>query len=409
MERRTCARPTAGDHRRGRRHRQRRRPAQPAATSPTCRAPATFAGPAFHSARWDHEVDLARQAGRRHRHGRQRRPVHPRDRRAGRATSRSSSARRPGSSPRPTTATTSSPRWRGCCSNVPGYTNWLRFWNFWQNVEGLMVAARVDPEWDNGGPSVSQVNELDPAALRPAPPSGAGRPARPAPVGHARLPAVLEAVHPRRRRLGAHDHARRRRPRHEPRSPRSPRRACAPRTACCTRPTSSSTAPASPRPTSSCRCASSGATASSSTTGGRATLGRTSAITLPGFPNLFLLYGPEHEHRRQRQHHLLLRVRGALRGRLHRGAPARGGQGAGAQGRRCTTPSTSEVDAENLRMAWGVSTVNTWYKNATGRTAQNWPFSLREYWQRTRDPGPRTDLRSTVLRVTDWLRTGRAT
>ena len=44
--------------------------------------------------------------------------------------------------------------------NVPGYTNWLRFWNFWQNVEGLMVAARVDPEWDNGGASVSQVNEL---------------------------------------------------------------------------------------------------------------------------------------------------------------------------------------------------------------------------------------------------------
>ena len=44
--------------------------------------------------------------------------------------------------------------------NVPGYTNWLRFWNFWQNVEGLMVAARVDPDWDNGGPSVSQVNEL---------------------------------------------------------------------------------------------------------------------------------------------------------------------------------------------------------------------------------------------------------
>ena len=45
-----------------------------------------------------------------------------------------------------------------------------------------------------------------------------------------------------------------------------------------------------------------------------------------------------------------------------------------------------EVDAENLHMAWGVSSVNTWYKNATGRTAQNWPFSLREYWQRTRQP-----------------------
>ena len=45
-----------------------------------------------------------------------------------------------------------------------------------------------------------------------------------------------------------------------------------------------------------------------------------------------------------------------------------------------------QVDAENLRMAWGVSSVNTWYKNATGRTAQNWPFSLREYWERTRAP-----------------------
>jgi 4-hydroxyacetophenone monooxygenase len=51
------------------------------------------------------------------------------------------------------------------------------------------------------------------------------------------------------------------------------------------------------------------------------------------------------------------------------------------------------VDAENLRMAWGVATVNSWYRNATGRTAQNWPFSLREYWQRTREP----DLRDFVL------------
>ena len=39
-------------------------------------------------------------------------------------------------------------------------------------------------------------------------------------------------------------------------------------------------------------------------------------------------------------------------------------------------------------MAWGVSTVNSWYKNATGRIAQNWPFTLLEYWQRTRDADP---------------------
>jgi len=44
------------------------------------------------------------------------------------------------------------------------------------------------------------------------------------------------------------------------------------------------------------------------------------------------------------------------------------------------------VDAENQRMAWGWSSVNSWYKNAHGRIAQNWPFTLLEYWERTKQP-----------------------
>ena len=47
-----------------------------------------------------------------------------------------------------------------------------------------------------------------------------------------------------------------------------------------------------------------------------------------------------------------------------------------------------QVDAENRRMAWGASDVNTWYKNASGRISQNWPFTLLEYWQRTLRPDP---------------------
>ena len=39
-------------------------------------------------------------------------------------------------------------------------------------------------------------------------------------------------------------------------------------------------------------------------------------------------------------------------------------------------------------MAWGVSNVNSWYKNAKGRVAQNWPFPLLEYWRRTRQVEP---------------------
>ena len=47
------------------------------------------------------------------------------------------------------------------------------------------------------------------------------------------------------------------------------------------------------------------------------------------------------------------------------------------------------VDAGNLGCAWGVATdVSGWYRNATGRSAQNWPFSLLEYWQQTRAPDP---------------------
>ena len=36
----------------------------------------------------------------------------------------------------------------------------------------------------------------------------------------------------------------------------------------------------------------------------------------------------------------------------------------------------------------GWSDVNSWYKNEHGRVTQNWPFTLLEYWQRTRAPDP---------------------
>lgn len=44
------------------------------------------------------------------------------------------------------------------------------------------------------------------------------------------------------------------------------------------------------------------------------------------------------------------------------------------------------VDAENDKMAWGVSRSHTWYKNDKGRVTQNWPYPLIEFWQRTRIP-----------------------
>ena len=46
----------------------------------------------------------------------------------------------------------------------------------------------------------------------------------------------------------------------------------------------------------------------------------------------------------------------------------------------------ARVDEGNRNMAWGVSKAPTWYRNEKGRIAQNWPFTLLEYWNRTREP-----------------------
>ena len=105
--------------------------------------------------------------------------------------------------------------------------------------------------------------------------------------------------------------------------------------------------------------------------------------TVPGFPNFFILYGPntnivvngsiiwfsECEVR-----YVLDVLRATLAGG-HRGLTVR---------RDVHDTYNEEIDAENLRMVWGVSTVSSWYKNANGRVAQNWPFPLLEFWKRTR-------------------------
>ena len=46
------------------------------------------------------------------------------------------------------------------------------------------------------------------------------------------------------------------------------------------------------------------------------------------------------------------------------------------------------VDEGNRNRAWGASDVNSWYKNETGRVTQNWPFSLLEFWEQTRQVDP---------------------
>jgi 4-hydroxyacetophenone monooxygenase len=110
-------------------------------------------------------------------------------------------------------------------------------------------------------------------------------------------------------------------------------------------------------------------------------------LTIPGFPNLFCLYGPNTN----------IVVNGSIIYFSECGVRAilgclemmlRAGARTVEVRKDVHDEFNEQVDAENSRMAWGFSGVNSWYKNESGHVAQNWPFTLLEYWQRTLEPNP---------------------
>ncbi len=110
-------------------------------------------------------------------------------------------------------------------------------------------------------------------------------------------------------------------------------------------------------------------------------------LTVPHFPNLFLMYGPNTNivvngsiiyFSECEAHYIAESVRLLLESG-HRSMDVR--------------PEVHDafnlaVDEANSQRAWGASKVSSWYKNASGRVAQNWPFPLLDYWKRTRHPDP---------------------
>jgi 4-hydroxyacetophenone monooxygenase len=110
-------------------------------------------------------------------------------------------------------------------------------------------------------------------------------------------------------------------------------------------------------------------------------------VTVPGFPNLFCLYGPNTNivingsivYFSECGVRYVLGCLGLLLAGGHRALDVR---------KDVHDEFNQRVDAENALMAWGWSDVNSWYKNEHGHVAQNWPFTLLEYWQRTLAPDP---------------------
>lgn len=111
-------------------------------------------------------------------------------------------------------------------------------------------------------------------------------------------------------------------------------------------------------------------------------------VTVPQFPNLFCLYGPNTNLVGQGGSIVYFSECGvryvvdALR-ELHTG-----GHRALQVRKDVHERYNAWVDDGNRNRAWGFSAVGGWY-NDGGRSATNWPFTAGEYWRRTRhiDPG----------------------
>ncbi len=110
-------------------------------------------------------------------------------------------------------------------------------------------------------------------------------------------------------------------------------------------------------------------------------------ITLPGFPNFFCLYGPNTNivangsiifFSESEVHYIL----GCIRRLFETGHAALDCRA------EAHDAYNARIDDGNRNMVWGGSEVNSWYKNARGRVTQCWPFSLLEFWLLTREPDP---------------------
>ena len=110
-------------------------------------------------------------------------------------------------------------------------------------------------------------------------------------------------------------------------------------------------------------------------------------MTHPGFPNLFTIYGPNTN----------LVVNGSII--FFSECAVRYIMGAlrllAETGERSMEPKQAVYDDFNRRVdeanggwAWGSPNVSSWYKNQFGRVSQNWPYGLIDYWRATLAPNP---------------------
>ncbi|MCJ8206780.1 NAD(P)/FAD-dependent oxidoreductase [Pseudomonas sp. RGM2987] len=109
--------------------------------------------------------------------------------------------------------------------------------------------------------------------------------------------------------------------------------------------------------------------------------------TVPGFPNMFCMYGPNtglvvNSTIIQFSEFTATYITDAIRLLLE------GGHKSMEVRQHVFETYNQRVDEGNRLRAWGFSKVNSWYKNSKGRVTQNFPFEAAEFWRRTHQIEP---------------------
>jgi 4-hydroxyacetophenone monooxygenase len=110
-------------------------------------------------------------------------------------------------------------------------------------------------------------------------------------------------------------------------------------------------------------------------------------ITVPGFPNLFITYGPNTNlaHGGSAIFNSECQIRYTMRAiRLL----IENGYLAMDVRKEVHDQYNQNVDAATSRMVWAHKGVTNWYKNGKGRVTQNSPWSMADYWHMTKEVDP---------------------
>lgn len=110
-------------------------------------------------------------------------------------------------------------------------------------------------------------------------------------------------------------------------------------------------------------------------------------MCMPGFPNFFCMYGPNTNlvvhgslilFAESSAHYILQCLRMLLTEKRQSMAVTE----------EAFRSFNEMIDRENALMAWGASSVSSWYKNDSGRVTQNWPLSIDTFYTMTEKPRP---------------------